>query len=82
MIMCDNLSQSIFMKRDISMNELLNVATRLEERIFIDKSILENPKSDFDKFLIQCDRDLQVAVNCIRYCADNLNPSEIKKLMT
>lgn len=64
------------------MDELLDVIIRLEERIEIDQSILETPENDFDRFLVQCDKDLKVAINCIKYCADNLSPSEIKKLVT
>lgn len=64
------------------MDRLLDVIVRLEERIEIDRSILETPESDFDRFLIQCDKDLKVAINCIKYCADNLSLHEIEKLMS
>lgn len=79
------------------MDSLLDVIIRLEQRIEIDQSMLETPEysntscscsskefegSDFDKFVVQCDNDLRVAINCIKYCADNLSLTDIEKLLT
>lgn len=78
------------------MDSLLDVIVRLEERIEIDQNMLKTPEylntsysssfdefegSDFDKFVVQCDNDLRVAINCIRYCADHLSLTDIKKLI-
>lgn len=64
------------------MDSLLDVIVRLEQRIEIDQSMLETPMSDFDKFLVQCDNDLKIAINCIKYCANNLSLTDIEKLLT
>lgn len=53
-----------------SYRELNNVLQRLENRYSIEKELLSNVQSDYDKFCEQFVEDLEIAIRCIKDCID------------